>query len=50
MTQEVQVILTLEVSVTKTKKDIENILERRLEEWLVSIDNIKEEADIYETE
>ena len=47
MTQEVQVILTLEVDLTLQKADIETLLERRLEKWLVSIDSIKEEKEIY---
>ncbi len=47
MTQEVQVILTLEVDVTLQKADIEYVIENQLSDWLVKINSIKEESEIY---
>ena len=49
MTQEIQVILTLEVDITLSKSDIEQELNSRLDN-LVKINSIKEESEIYETE
>lgn len=50
MTQEIQVTITLEVDVTLQKADIEYVIQNQLSEWLVKIDSIKEESEIYETE
>lgn len=49
MTQEVQVILTLEVDVTLQKADIEYVIENQLSDWLVKINSIKEESEICKT-
>jgi hypothetical protein len=55
MTQEVQVILTLEVDVTRQKQDIEDFVERltsRIKDKyfeLVKFE-VKEEVEIYKTE
>lgn len=54
MTQEIQVTITLEVDVTRTKEDIKDLIEAKLINMkycdLVGIDSIKEEAEIYGNE
>lgn len=53
MTQEIQVTITLEVDVTRTKQDIKDLIESKLlrikhHAELISVDSIKEESEIYE--
>ncbi len=54
MTQEIQVTITLEVDVTRTKEDIKDLIESKLLRMkhadLISVDSIKEEAEIYGNE
>ena len=54
MTQEIQVTITLEVDVIRTKEDIKASIEYNLSQMtfdklirIVDIGNIKEEAEIY---
>lgn len=49
MTQEVQVILTLEVNVEESKEDIISELYFKLPN-LIKVDSIKEEKEIYNNE
>jgi hypothetical protein len=57
MTQEIQVTITLEVDVIRTKEDIKASIEYNLSQMtfdklisVVSVDSIKEEAEIYGNE
>ena len=54
MTQEIQVTITLEVDVTRTKEDVQAFIESKLKNLkhadLIRVDSIKEEAEIYKVE
>jgi hypothetical protein len=49
MTQEVKVTMTIEADVTKNKTDIEQSI-RQKDFELISIDDIKEEREIYQSD
>jgi hypothetical protein len=54
MRQEVEIVLTLEVNVNKSKQDIIDIINWKLDSinWLdiIKIKSIKEESELYQTE